>query len=156
MQFNELVKTQMMLQMPATKNPLMNMLALNVFDIGVRTFPTWSAWASAFCCPRRPRGLKEAPMSALKTPRASITCERGVQAQPNSNRPATQTMYSGRMDAVVFFVTTLPAMKSLLAVTNHDYLPNEFEPVCLDNDVYFELNDLKITDGAPEIIKFKL
>jgi hypothetical protein len=60
------------------------------------------------------------------------------------------------MDAVVFFVTTLPAMKSLLAVTNHDYLPNEFEPVCLDNDVYFELNDLKVTDGAPEIIKFKL
>jgi hypothetical protein len=47
-------------------------------------------------------------------------------------------------------------MKSLLAVTNHDYLPNEFEPVCLDNDVYFELNDLKVTDGAPEIIKFKL
>jgi hypothetical protein len=65
-------------------------------------------------------------------------------------------MFSGRMDAVVFFVTTLPAMKSLLAVTNHDYLPNEFEPVCLDNDVYFELNDLKVTDGAPEIIKFKL
>lgn len=156
MQFNELIKTQMMLQMPSSKNPLMNMMALNVFDIGVRTFPVWSAWASSVCCPRRTRGVKEAPMSAMKTPRASITCERGVQTQQSANRPVAQTVYSGRMDAVVFFVTTLPAMKSLLAVTNHDYLPNEFEPVCLDNDVYFELMDLKVTDGAPEIIKFKL
>jgi hypothetical protein len=156
MQFNELIKTQMMLQMPATKNPLMNMMALNVFDIIVRTFPVWSAWAQATCCVRRRPGIKEVPTSALRTPRASITCERGTQTQANANRPAVQTVYSGRMDAVVFFVTTLPAMKSLLAVTNHDYLPNEFEPVCLDNDVYFELNDLKVTDGAPEIIKFKL
>lgn len=157
MQFNELLKTQMMLQLPSTKNPLINMLALNGFEIAVKTFPTWSAWASAMCCSRRkPANSVEVPNSALKTPRASITCERGTQAQTNSNRPQATTMFSGRMDAVVFFVTTLPAMKSLLAVTNHDYLPNEFEPVCLDNDVYFELNDLKITDGAPEIIKFKL
>ena len=157
MQFNELLKTQMMLQLPSTKNPLMNMLALNGFELAVKTFPTWSAWTSAMCCSRRkPSNSVEVPNSTLKTPRASITCERGTSTQSNNNRPATATMFSGRMDAVVFFVTTLPAMKSLLAVTNHDYLPNEFEPVCLDNDVYFELNDLKVTDGAPEIIKFKL
>ena len=116
MQFNEILKTQMMLTMPATKNPLLNMLALNVFDIGVRTFPTWSAWASAICCPRRSRGVKEAPMSSLKVPRASITCERGAQTQANANRPVAQTVYSGRMDAVVFFVTTRPAMNSLVSV----------------------------------------
>ena len=157
MQFNELLKTQMMLQLPSTKNPLMNMLALNGFELAVKTFPTWSAWTSAMCCSRRkPANSVEVPNSALKTPRASITCERGSSTQSNNNRPPTTTMFSGRMDAVVFFVTTLPSMKSLLAVTNHDYLPNEFEPVCLDNDVYFELNDLKVTDGAPEIIKFKL
>jgi hypothetical protein len=156
MQFNEILKTQMMLQMPATKNPMLNILALNGFDIAVKTFPTWSAWARAFCCVRRKPGLAEVPQSALKTPRATITCERGSPPQQNTNRPIQATMYSSRMDAVVFFVTTLPAMKSLLGVTNHDYLPNEFEPVCLDNDVYFELIDLKITDGAPEIIKFRL
>ena len=157
MQFNELLKTQMMLQMPATKNPLFNMLALNGFEIAVKTFPTWSSWTSALCCRRRKPGhTVEVPQSALKTPRASITCERGTQVQQNANRTAPTTIYSSRMDAVVFFVTTLPAMKSLLGVTNHDYLPNEFEPVCLDNDVYFELMDLKVTDGAPEVIKFKL
>jgi len=156
MQFNEILKTQMMLQMPATKNPMLNILALNGFDIAVKTFPTWSSWARAFCCARRKPGVAEVPQSALKTPRATITCERGSPPQQNANRPTQSTMYSSRMDAVVFFVTTLPAMKSLLGVTNHDYLPNEFEPVCLDNDVYFELIDLKITDGAPEIIKFRL
>jgi len=157
MQFNELVKTQMMLQMPSTKNPLLNMLALNGFEIAVKTFPTWSAWASAFCCRRRKPGQTvEVPQSAVKTPRASITCERGTPTQANANRTTPATIYSSRMDAVVFFVTTLPAMKSLLGVTNHDYLPNEFEPVCLENDVYFELMDLKVTDGAPEVIKFKL
>jgi len=157
MQFNELVKTQMMLQMPSSKNPLLNMLALNGFEIVVKTFPTWSAWASALCCRRRKPGQSvEVPQSAIKTPRASITCERGTTAQSNTNRTTPATIYSSRMDAVVFFVTTLPAMKSLLGVTNHDYLPNEFEPVCLDNDVYFELMDLKVTDGAPEVIKFKL
>jgi len=157
MQFNELIKTQMMLQMPSTKNPLLNMLALNGFEIAVKTFPTWSAWASALCCRRRKPGQSvEVPQSAMKTPRASITCERGTTTQTNANRTTPATIYSSRMDAVVFFVTTLPAMKSLLGVTNHDYLPNEFEPVCLDNDVYFELMDLKITDGAPEVIKFKL
>jgi len=143
--------------MPSTKNPLLNMLALNGFEIAVKTFPTWSAWASAFCCRRRKPGQTvEVPQSAVKTPRASITCERGTPTQANANRTTPTTIYSSRMDAVVFFVTTLPAMKSLLGVTNHDYLPNEFEPVCLDNDVYFELMDLKVTDGAPEVIKFKL
>jgi hypothetical protein len=60
------------------------------------------------------------------------------------------------MDAVVYYVTTLPAMKSLLAVTHHDYLPNEFEPVSLDTDVFFELLDIKVQDGQLEIVKFRL
>jgi len=60
------------------------------------------------------------------------------------------------MDAVVQYVTTLPAMKSLLAVSQHDYLPNEFEPVCLEADVFFQLIELKVADGHLELVKFKL
>ena len=72
MQFNELLKTQMMLQMPSTKNPLFNMLALNGFELAVKTFPTWSTWTSTFCCRRRKSGsVAEVPHSALRTPRAS-------------------------------------------------------------------------------------
>jgi hypothetical protein len=60
------------------------------------------------------------------------------------------------MDAVVQFVTTRPAVKSLLAMTHHDYLPNELEPLEVDADIFFQLLELKVKDGAPELIKFKL
>jgi hypothetical protein len=60
------------------------------------------------------------------------------------------------MDAVVHYVTTLPAVKSLLSVTHHDYLPNEFQSICIEPDIYFELQDLKVVDGALDAIKFKL
>ena len=143
---NDLVRTQMMLSMGIAKNPLTNLMALNLFDLATKTFPTWSNWVRTNCCVR----------SRTNAARATITCERGVSTTTQSNRVQTQTMYQSRMDAVVHYVTTLPAMKSLLAVTQHDYLPHEFEPVCLDNDVYFELLDLKHVDGALEQIKFKL
>jgi hypothetical protein len=88
-----------------------------------------------------------------RTPRASITCERASNPQ-QANR--TSTTYQDRMDAVVHYVTTLPAIKSLLAVTHHDYLPNEFDAVTLDTDVYFELQDMKVHDGHLDIVKFRL
>ena len=151
---NDLLKTQMLLSVGATRNPLWNILALNLFELATKTFPTWSTWGKVVCCPRRKQ--THVLPSALKTPRASITCERGSGQQTQSNRPAQDTVYQSRMDAVVHFVTTLPAMKSLLSVSHHDYLPNEFEPVQLDSDVYFELLDMRIQDGKPELLKFKL
>jgi hypothetical protein len=60
------------------------------------------------------------------------------------------------MDSVIHQVTMLPAMKSLLSVTHHDYLPNEFDPVLLEPDVYFELKDLKVVEGHLDSIKFML
>jgi DNA polymerase III delta prime subunit len=89
-------------------------------------------------------------------PSASILCERGIQPVANGQRPTQTTPYQIRMDAVVQFVTTLPAVKSLLAVTHHDYLPNEYEPIQVDSDLFFQLLELKLKDGAPEIVKFKL
>lgn len=104
-----------------------------------------------WCC-RRPPPTHE----PVRTPRASITCERGVISAQNRGGHVVQGVYASRMDAVVQYVTTLPAMKSLLAVTQHDYLPNEYDPVCLEQDVFFQLNDLKITDGQLEMVKFTL
>jgi hypothetical protein len=140
---NDLIKTQMVLGMTAGKYALPNILALNLFEIAAKTFPTWSPWTRAWCCMR---GRK----TASRTPRASITCERGT------TQPGKQTIFQTRMDAVVHYVTTLPAMKQLLSVTHHDYLPHEFEPVPLDSDVFFELVDLHVHDGQPDTIKFRL
>ena len=146
----------MLLSLGVATNPLTNILALNMFEIVTRTFPTWSSWAKVVCCSRRKQSGMLMP-SAIKTPRASVTCERGAGGQSNQARQqGPDTIYQTRMDAVIHFVTTLPAMKSLLSVSHHDYLPNEFEPVQLDSDVYFELQDLRVTDGKPEMMKFKL
>ena len=142
---NDLLKTQMLLSVGVSKNALWNIFALNIFDIAAKTFPTWSVWGKAMCCSRR--------SVAGHVARASISCERGTAAQ---NRPSADTVFQTRMDAVVHFVTTLPAMKNLLSVAHHDYLPNEFEPVQLEADVFFELLELRVQDGKPEIIKFKL
>ena len=129
---NELLKTQMLLSMGIAKNPLTNILALNLFEIATKTFPTWSTWGRGVCCARR-RAPGMIVSSDVKEPRASITCERGVSQQAANGRTAQpQTIYQTRMDAVVHYVTTRPEMKSLLAVTHHDYLPNEFDPVALE------------------------
>ena len=145
MQALDLVKTQMVLGLGTVKNPLLNLIGLNLFEIATKTFPVWSVWTKAVCCPRR-------SSSAQTTARASITCERGGGA----GRTQTSTTYQTRMDAVLHTVTQLPAMKSLLSVSHHDYLPNEFEPIPVDADVYFELLDLQVLDGQPTIVKFKL
>jgi hypothetical protein len=99
--------------------------------------------------------FKRSPPSAPE-PSASILCERGIQPVANGQRPTQTTPYQIRMDAVVQFVTTLPAVKSLLAVTHHDYLPNEYDPIQVESDLFFQLLELKLKDGAPEIVKFKL
>jgi DNA polymerase III delta prime subunit len=153
---NDLLKTQMVLQLGnKAGGALHSILALNVFEIVVKTFPLWSSAVRAWCVRRR-RNSPVAPTASL-FPRATITCERGVPVQTGNRQQAQATsIFTNRMDAVIHYVTTLPSMKSLLSVTHHDYLPHEYEPVCLENDIYFELQDLKVTDGQPEIIKFRL
>lgn len=147
----DLIKALLLLQLVSVGNPLVNIFTLNGLDILTKSFPSWSSWFRS--CSRR-RQISSPP---TKSPSASITCERGIP-NPQNNRQATNhiTIYTNRMDAVVHHVTTLPAMKSLLSVTHHDYLPNEFEPVCIESDIYFELLDLKVAEGQPEIIKFRL
>jgi len=94
-----------------------------------------------------------------RVPSGIITCERSNQSQSATSQQrgaAPQSLYSTRMDSVIHQVTMLPAMKSLLSVTHHDYLPNEFEPVLLETDVYFELKELKVVEGHLDSIKFML
>jgi hypothetical protein len=94
-----------------------------------------------------------------RSPSGIITCERSNQSQTATSQQrgaAPQSLYSTRMDSVIHQVTMLPAMKSLLSVTHHDYLPNEFDPVLLEPDVYFELKDLKVVEGHLDSIKFML
>ena len=148
MQLNDLFKTQMLLSLGTAPNAFRNLLALNIFDLAVKTFPQWWGKVEPICCRRRRYSRRN------REPCASIACERGVSTATSANKQSTP--YQTRMDAVVQYATTLPSMKSLLSVTHHDYLPNEFEPIQLDSDVYFELQDLKVHDGSLDVIRFRL
>jgi hypothetical protein len=85
--------------------------------------------------------------------RSTISCERII---PAAAKNIAQTPNSIRMDSVIHHITTIPAIRNLLCVSQHDYLPNQFEPVEIETDVYFELKELKHTDGQVDTIKFQI
>ena len=82
-----------------------------------------------------------------------ISCEHVITQQKNGSHLTASSL---RMDAIIHYVTTIPAIRNLLCVSQHDYLPNEFEDVMVDTDIYFQLTELKHKDGQLESIKFKL
>jgi hypothetical protein len=129
-----------------------NLLAIQVFEHATRAMFTWGPWVLQQC--RRRRSGEPTTHTILTSPRAAIECERTFANTNNKQQAPAQ--YSTRMDAVVNYVTTLPAMKTLLSIPQHDYLPYEFDPVCLGPDIYFQLKDLKHNDGVLEFIRFKL
>jgi hypothetical protein len=96
---------------------------------------------------------KEAIVLPVLTKKSVITCEHVINHQKNGSHSTPSSL---RMDAIIHFVTNIPAIKNLLCVSQHDYLPNEFEDVMVDPDIYFQLIDLKHKDGQLDSIKFKL
>jgi len=93
-------------------------------------------------------GTQEVVVEQIKSKKSVITCDHVLQK--------TTTPNSLRMDAIIHHVTTIPAIKNLLCVSQHDYLPHVFEAVQVETDVYFQLTDLKHKDGQLEAIKFEL
>lgn len=96
-----------------------------------------------FCCKRPTKSL-------VREIRSTIECQR------NMTQTKTLTANQIRMDAVIHYITTLPAIRNLLCMSHHEYLPNEFEPVLLEPDLYFQLLTLKHSEGQVETIYFKL
>lgn len=154
--FNELMKTQMMMSLGSTvgNSPLYSLIAFNLYERVVTSYPTWFPALKGACC-RRPR-IKPAtePPPSNKEIKCTIVCERIIQSSNNKNQQQTTSLT--RMDSVVNYVTTIPVIRNLLCITQHDYLPHEFEPIMIEPDIYFQLMDLKHDDGTPSLIKFKL
>lgn len=155
----ELIRNQMTfgLAMSAAQgswSSVKNLVALQLYDQLVKVAIPWGTWVFQQCRRRKqPEGLRE----VSTTPRATIECERTFKATANTaGRAPSATPYSSRMDAVIHYVTTLPAMKSLLSIGQHDYLPHEFEPVELAPDVYFQLREMTHQEGQLDFISFKL
>lgn len=121
--------------------------------------PKWLPSVRAFCCSRRPKsGSATPPPPAHKDVRCAIEFERIVSVGGNggTKHQAANNSNHVRMDSVIHCVTTIPAIRNLICMSHHDYLPHEYEPVMIESDVYFQLEELKHSDGQVEIIKFKL
>lgn len=86
--------------------------------------------------------------------KSEIACERGTNAAQATKSGAPP--FLTRMDAIIHYVTCTPAIKKLLAIANHDYLPYEFDPVCIENDIYFQLKAVELDDGNIKNIKFRI
>jgi DNA polymerase III delta prime subunit len=156
--FHELMKTQMMMSLGSTvgNSPLYNLIAFNLYERIVTSYPTWFPNVKAFCCRRQRIKSATEPPPSNKEIKCTIICERIMQSSNNKNQPQQQSTSLTRMDAVVNYVTTIPVIRNLLCITQHDYLPHEFEPIMVEPDIYFQLMDLKHDDGIPSLIKFKL
>jgi hypothetical protein len=86
--------------------------------------------------------------------RCTIECQRSVPQSNNKQQP--QSISQTKMDSIIHYITTLPSIRNLLYISHQDYLPNEYEPIQLEPDIYFRLLTLKHTDGQLDNIHFKL
>lgn len=151
----DLMKTQVLMRLTSDeKSPIKNFMIFQAFEMLMKYIPTMLPKAYAMCCTRRSRTMSSMIHHEIRKVSATIFCERTFQAT-NTGKNAAIGNHS-RMDSVIHHITTLPAIRNLLSITHHDYLPNDFEPIELESDIFFELSELKHEDGQVSTIKFRL
>lgn len=154
----DILRTQLILGMNSFNGgsgwgPLRNIIILNLFDKISATYPTWFPSLKAFCC-KRPRSSNIAVTPPPTKPiKSTINCQQTIKQQNGKQQNGNQHT---RMDSVVHYITTIPAIRNLICMTHHDYLPNEFDMVRVDEDIFFQLTNLTHDDGQLESFSFKL
>jgi hypothetical protein len=154
----DLLRTQLMMSLGSVgqgNRALLNFLALSLYEKISTSCPTWFPAVKAFCCRRQRSAPATSPPPQNKEIRCTIECER-VMTQTGGKQQLQTTPSHNRMDSVVHYITTLPVVRNLICMTHHDYLPNEFEAIQIEPDLYFQLLTLKHNDGNVEMIRFKL
>lgn len=156
----DMMRNQMMMTMGMSmgmgKSPLYSFIGLSLYDKIIGSYPQWFPHFQELCC-RRKRLEPSTPAPPSNKPiRATIECDRVLKSSGSKQSNQAVSGSQSRMDSVVHYVSTIPAIRNLLFVSHHDYLPNEFEPILVENDIYFQLTSLKHTEGELESIKFRI
>lgn len=154
----DILRTQLMMGLGASvggNRALINLIVLSLYDKLVASYSTWFPVVKGFCSRRQKTSPATAPPPTNKEVRCTIECER-IMSQSNGKQQQNTTISHTRMDSVIHYITTLPVVRNLICMTHHDYLPNEFESLQIEPDLYFQLLMLKHNDGNIESIKFKL
>jgi len=145
-QIVELMKAQMML---TSGGGARSFIAVSLFERVVHSFPLWSGYLFSFC--RRKQTNPENPPPPNKEIKSEIMFERNKE-----EKKSTPTFFQNRMDAVIHSVSKVHSIRHLLSITHHDYVPHEFDPIKIDNDLYFQLMEIKHSEGTIEGLKFKI
>lgn len=153
--FGELLKTQMLMNLSSTSksstSAFYNFFLFQACEKLVQYIPHVITQFNAKFCSRR--SAIPTLVQHKTTEKATISCERSFSSTNNKQNVGSSHT---RMDSVVHYISSIPAVKNLLCLTHHDYIPNDFEPIELEYDIFFELQDLKHSDGQMESIKFKV
>ena len=150
--FADLMKTQLLMKLVSAETPLRNFFMFQGFEIAVQNVPKLLPSIRDFILTKCRRQKQEILPPASVPISATITCERVFNS--TSNKQSTTS--HNRMDSVVHYISSIPAVKNLLCLTHNDYLPHDFDPIQLESDVYFELLEFKHNEGQVDIIKFKI
>jgi hypothetical protein len=153
----DMMRNQMLMTMGMSmgmgRNPLYSFIGVTVFDKIVSSYSHWYPRLQEIFC-RRKRLEPSTPPPPNKTIRATIECERVMKTTGKQGQ--TVSTSQNRMDSVVHYVSHIPAVRNLLFVNHQDYLPNEFEPIMVEPDIYFQLTSLKHTEGELDNVKFRI
>jgi len=153
----DIVKTQLLMGLTTSAGAthIKNIILFNLYERVVQTFPVWFPTVKAFCCRRQKNAASTPPPPTNREIRCTIHCERTYSSTTGGKQQPSSLNHS-KMDSVIHYITTIPAIRNLLCITHNDYLPHEFEPIQLEPDLYFQLLDLKRSDSTIEEFKFKL
>jgi len=87
--------------------------------------------------------------------RAQVDFSRNHDNSKNAKNQQT-TIFSNRMDAVIYTISKNPAIRNLLALSQSDYLPHDFDPIGVDVDLFFQLGKLEHDEGLITKLEFRL
>lgn len=152
------MRSQMLLTMGMSmgmgRNPLYSFIGVTVFDKIVASYSQWYPRIQEIFCQRKRLEPSTPLPPPNKTIRATIECERVMKTTGKQGQ--TVSTSQNRMDSVVHYVSHIPAIRNLLFVNHQDYLPNEFQPIMVEPDIYFQLTSLKHTEGELDNVKFRI
>lgn len=137
----EIMKVQMLL---SGTTGAKSYLIVSLFERIMNMMPSLAYFET--CC-RRTRKHVPPPNKEI---RAEILFERQKEDKK------APTFFQNRMDAVIHSVSKVHSIRHLLGITHHDYLPYEFDSIMIESDLYFQLIDVKHSDGNIEAMKFRL
>lgn len=113
----------------------------------IELYPRWLPSVNEYLCPRRiTKPIEERKISA----------EIHFERQKEDKNSKQNNFFQNRMDAVIHSVSKIPSISKLLSITHHDYLPYEYDAVKVDTDIYFQLIDIRFSEGNLEQLKFRL